>query len=82
VEVTGPGRLYGNKNPETDPIWATGWDNKSLILGVRDKGKWSFYRMPKASHTYDGAHGWNTEWPRIRNVGERDRDDLCSDLCG
>ena len=25
--------------------------------------------MPKASHTYDGAHGWHTEWPRIREIG-------------
>jgi hypothetical protein len=32
VEVTGPGGVYGNKNPETDPLWATGWDNKSLLL--------------------------------------------------
>lgn len=69
VEVTGPGGIYGNPNPETDPIWATGWDHKSLILGVREPGKWSFFRLPKASHAYDGAHGWNTEWPRIRNVG-------------
>jgi hypothetical protein len=37
VEVTGPGGIYGNKNPETDPIWATGWDHKSVLLGVRDK---------------------------------------------
>jgi hypothetical protein len=28
------------------------------------------YRLPKAAHTYDGAHGWNTEWPRIRDIGE------------
>ena len=70
VEVTGPGGIYGNAHPETDPIWATGWDYKSIILGVRDPEKgWSFYRLPKASHSYDGAHGWNTEWPRIRNVG-------------
>lgn len=70
VEVTGPGGIYGNTNPETDPLWATGWDHKSVILGVRDaKDGWSFYRLPKASHSYDGAHGWNTEWPRIRNVG-------------
>lgn len=69
VEVTGPGGIYGNPNPETDPIWATGWDHKSVLLGVRDSGKWSFYRLPKASHSYDGAHGWNTEWPRIRDVG-------------
>ena len=69
VEVTGPGGIYGNKDPETDPIWATGWDHRSVLLGVRDHGKWSFYRLPKASHSYDGAHGWNTEWPRIRDVG-------------
>lgn len=70
VEVTGPGGIEGNKHPETDPIWATGWDHKSVILGVRSSATgWSFFRLPKASHTYDGAHGWNTEWPRIRNVG-------------
>jgi hypothetical protein len=27
------------------------------------------FRLPKASHAYDGAHGWNTEWPRIRDIG-------------
>jgi hypothetical protein len=69
VEVTGPGGIYGNTNPATDPIWVTGWDHKSLLVGVRDKGNWSFFRLPKASHSYDGAHGWNTEWPRIRDVG-------------
>jgi len=69
VEVTGPGGIYGNENPETDPIWTTGWDHKSLLVGVREPEGWTFYRLPKASHTYDGAHGWNTEWPRIRDVG-------------
>lgn len=70
TEVTGPGGIYGNAHPETDPIWALGWDSKSVLLGVRDVKKgWSFYRLPKSSHSYDGAHGWNTEWPRIRNVG-------------
>ncbi len=70
TEVTGPGGIEGNKNPATDPIWALGWDAKSVILACRDaKTGWSFYRLPKASHSYDGAHGWNTEWPRIRNVG-------------
>lgn len=70
TEVTGPGGIYGNSNPESDPIWTLGWDHKSLLLGVRDAKKgWAFFRLPKASHSYDGAHGWNTEWPRIRNVG-------------
>jgi hypothetical protein len=73
TEVTGPGGIYGNPNPATDPIWTMGWDHRSLIMGVRtpDIG-WSFYRLPKASHSYDGAHGWNTEWPRIREIGEDD----------
>ncbi len=73
TEVTGPGGIYGSANPATDPIWAVGWDYRSLILGVRmpDTG-WSFYRLPKGSHSYDGAHGWNTEWPRIREIGEED----------
>lgn len=70
VEVTGPGGIYGNPNPAKDPIWGTGWDHKSIFIGVRNyKTGWHFYRLPKASHSYDGAHGWNTEWPRIRNVG-------------
>jgi hypothetical protein len=39
---------------------------------ARATGKWHAYRLPKASHSYDGAHGWNTEWPRIRDIGEPD----------
>lgn len=70
TEVTGPGGIQGNTHSETDPIWTIGWDANSLILGTRDAARgWSFYRLPKASHSYDGAHGWNTEWPRIRNIG-------------
>lgn len=83
VEVTGPGGIYGNKNPDTDPIWATGWDYKSIILGVRDsESGWSFYRLPKASHTYDGAHGWNTEWPRIRDIGTKKSPDYLMTMHG
>lgn len=72
TEVTGPGGIYGNENPKSDPIWSVGWDAKSLILMCLDNGKWHRYRLPKASHSYDGAHGWNTEWPRIRDIGEDD----------
>ena len=70
TEVTGPGGIKGNANSETDPIWTIGWDYRSVILMVKEKGGWNSYRLPKASHTYDGAHGWNTEWPRIRDIGE------------
>ncbi len=72
TEVSGPGGIHGNENPEKDPLWSMGWDARSLILALLDEGKWSYYRLPKGSHSYDGAHGWNTEWPRIREIGEKD----------
>lgn len=72
TEVTGPGGIYGSEHPATDPIWSMGWDARSLLLGLLEDGEWSFYRLPKGSHSYDGAHGWNTEWPRIREIGEKD----------
>lgn len=71
TEVTGPGGIWGTAHPD-DPIWSIGWDHRSLILMCREGGNWHSYRLPKASHSYDGAHGWNTEWPRIRDIGESD----------
>lgn len=72
TEVTGPGGIHGNAG-KNDPLWALGWDHRSLILMLLDAGKWHTFRLPKGSHSYDGAHGWNTEWPRIREIGEGDR---------
>lgn len=72
TDVTGPGGIYGSEHPDKDPVWAIGWDFRSLILMVLDGGTWHSYRLPKGSHSYDGAHGWNTEWPRIRDVGGAD----------
>ena len=72
TEVTGPGGLEGNPHPATDPVWSIGWDHRSLLLMVLHEGRWHAYRLPKGSHSYDGAHGWNTEWPRIRDIGEED----------
>lgn len=82
VEVTGPGGVTGNENSATDPIWATGWDHKSILLGVRGDNDWAFYRLPKASRSYDGAHGWNTEWPRIRNIGVDGQDEYLMTMHG
>ena len=83
VELTGPGGIYGNTNPETDPIWTAGWDHKSVLVGVRNPlTGWDFYRLPKASHSYDGAHGWNTEWPRIRNIGTEENPDYLMTMHG
>ena len=71
--MTSPDGIYGNEHPDTNPVWTLGWDAKSVILGVTTNGaEWTYYRLPKASHCYDGAHGWNTEWPRIRDVGFED----------
>ena len=72
TDITSRGGIYGAADPEKDPLWAVGWDYKSVILMVLDGGKWHKYRLPKGSHSYDGAHGWNTEWPRIREIGEGD----------
>ncbi|MDQ3814687.1 MAG: hypothetical protein M3347_12145, partial [Armatimonadota bacterium] len=72
TEVTGPGGIYGNAHPAADPIWSIGWDYRSLLLMLREGGEWRTFRLPKGSHSYDGAHGWNTEWPRIRDIGEAD----------
>lgn len=69
LDVSGPGGIRGNTNPEIDPVWAIGWDFRSVILKVLDGGTWHTYRLPKASHTMDGPHGYNTEWPRIGEIG-------------
>lgn len=82
TEVTGPGGIYGNPNPETDPLWSIGWDHRSILLALRDNGSWKFYRLPKASNSYDGAHGWNTEWPRIRNIGTDENPDYLMTMHG
>ena len=69
TDVTGPGGVEGNL-PGDDRLWSIGWDHRSLILMALDGGRWQAFRLPKTSHCYDGAHGWNTEWPRIRDIGE------------
>jgi hypothetical protein len=72
TDVSGPGGIEGNAHAATDPLWSIGWDHRSLLLMLRDGGRWQTFRLPKSSHSYDGAHGWNTEWPRIRDIGESD----------
>ena len=67
TDVTGPGGIHGSPDDKA-PLWAIGWDKRSVILKLLDGGKWSTYRMPKGSHSFDPKHGWYTEWPRIREV--------------
>ena len=66
-EVTSRGGIHSG-GADDDPIWVSGWDDRSVFVMLLDGGKWTKYRLPKGSRCYDGAHGWNTEWPRIRNI--------------
>ncbi len=67
TDITGPGGIQGNPN-DNAPVWAMGWDKRSVILAVCYERGWSYYRLPKASHAFDPKHGWYTEWPRIRET--------------
>lgn len=74
TDVTGPGGIAGP--PAADaPLWAIGWDEKSVLLLVRSaadaaagRDPWHTFRLPIACASYTGDHGWHTEWPRIREV--------------
>lgn len=70
VEVMGKmtGDFKDGKSVFGNPIFATGWDNKSVILKCfNDRSRqWKTYRLPKGSHSFD--HAWNTEWMRIREA--------------
>jgi hypothetical protein len=75
-EATGPGGIHGNPNPGIDPVWATGFDAKSVLLHVMENRQWSLWRLPKGSYSHDGSHGWHTEWPRIRQLDPGDRQSI------
>jgi hypothetical protein len=47
-------------------LFATGWDEASVLFWACIKGQWKRYRLPKASHAFE--HAWQTEWMRIREV--------------
>ncbi len=67
TEVTGPGGIGGAPSAQS-PLWAMGWDKRSVLLKLLDGGQWYTYRLPKASYTQEARGGWYTEWPRIREV--------------
>jgi hypothetical protein len=70
MEVAGKmtGNFRDGKSVFGNPIFATGWDNKSVILKCFNdrSNEWKTYRLPKGSHSFD--HAWNTEWMRIREA--------------
>lgn len=47
-------------------LFASGWDEKSVLFRALIKGEWQQYRLPKPSHAFE--QGWQTEWMRIREV--------------
>jgi hypothetical protein len=61
VEVTGHAGWWNT-------MFATGWDRASALLQVYTSGdgRWTRYRLPKGSQTFD--HAWSTEWPRLRET--------------
>ena len=67
TEVTGPGGIFGAPD-DAAPLWAMGWDRRSVILKLLDGGQWHTFRLPMGSYSHDAIGGWYTEWPRIREV--------------
>ncbi len=47
-------------------LFATGWDEASVLLWALVNRRWPRYRLPKASQAF--SHAWQTEWMRIREV--------------
>ncbi len=70
TDVTGPEGVHPTAAGANLPLWTIGWDKRSLRLQVLDQGKFHLYLLPKAALNNDPAHGWYTEWPRIREVGD------------
>ena len=68
TDLTTKNGIYAAPNDQS-PLWAMGWDKRSIRLKVLDNGKWNTYLLPKAAYNNDPSHGWFTEWPRIRSVG-------------
>lgn len=85
TEVTGPGGIRGS-DPDAPVwsigwdaksliLMLLDRNTDTPVRSGTEAGKsvrstWQSFRLPKVSHSYDGAHGWNTEWPRIRDIGE------------
>ena len=79
TEVVGPQGVAPNAAGDNQPVWAIGWDKRSLRLQVMENGSFSTFLLPKGCLNNDAKHGWFTEWPRIRDIGE---DKLLMDMHG
>lgn len=68
TDVTGPDGISPTDASAQKPLWSIGWDKRSLRLQVMDGGRFYTYLLPKGCLNNDAAHGWFTEWPRIREI--------------
>ncbi|MFB9052725.1 hypothetical protein ACFFVB_06485 [Formosa undariae] len=69
TDVTTKNGINAIPNDES-PLWTMGWDKRSIQLKVLENETWKTYLLPKATYNNDPSHGWFTEWPRIREVGD------------
>ena len=73
MEVIGFSMSPPSEKGKDDPVWAIGWDKRSLRLQVMENGKFTTFLLPKGCLNNDAYfHGWFTEWPRIRDIGQTD----------
>ena len=70
TDVTGPDGISPTQESANRPLWSIGWDKRSLRLQVMDGGRFHTYLLPKGCLNNDAAHGWFTEWPRIREIDQ------------
>ncbi len=70
TDVTGPQGIRPTSDGVNLPLWTIGWDKRAVRLKVLDAGKFHTYLLPKGCLNNDASHGWFTEWPRIREIGD------------
>ena len=70
TEVTGPDGILPTQDSLAKTLWTIGWDQRSLRLQALENGHFHTYLLPKGCLNNDAAHGWFTEWPRIREIGQ------------
>lgn len=70
TDVTGPDGISPTNTSASKPLWAIGWDKRSLRLQAMENGRFHTYLLPKGCLNNDAAHGWFTEWPRIREIDQ------------
>jgi hypothetical protein len=69
TDVTGPEGIAPTQKSNELPLWSMGWDKRSIRLQVMENEQFHTYLLPKGCLNNDAAHGWFTEWPRIREIG-------------